>query len=90
MNICNLFSGFGKFILNSYDINNKYLLVDENEFVILISPVFLLNFNNFQFVLIENTNFQNINRFNLEIGNSNKIMLSSNLFSSNNNIFIRI
>lgn len=66
MNICNLFSGFGKFILNSYDINNKYLLVDENEYVVLISYInMLIKYND-----IKNVTFKVNNVITDEITNS--------------------
>ena len=35
--VCNLFSGFGKFIYDTYSNDKKYVLIDENEHVILIS-----------------------------------------------------
>ncbi len=44
--ICNLFSGFGKFIFETFDLNKKYLLVDENIYVILISYINLFIKNN--------------------------------------------
>jgi hypothetical protein len=37
--ICNLFSGFGKFLFNNYDLNNKYVVVDENKYVLIISYI---------------------------------------------------
>jgi hypothetical protein len=66
-NICNLFSGFGKFIYNTYDEKKKYLLVDENIYVVLISYInMLIKYNE-----IQNINFKIQNIITEDVTNYN-------------------
>jgi hypothetical protein len=74
-NICNLFSGFGKFIYNTYDEKKKYLLVDENIYVVLISYInMLIKYNE-----IQNINFKIQNIITEDVTNHNYDLVLADL-----------
>jgi len=74
-NICNLFSGFGKFIYNTYDEKKKYLLVDENIYVVLISYInMLIKYNE-----IQNINFKIQNIITEDVTNYNYDLVLADL-----------